>query len=89
MKLEEKTFPKKLKGIAKGLEISGFEIVEYYVRGESGRMIFRSGIRHIMFLGYKSICASFTHKAFPHQKDTRVPSYLIVMMSKMVMQRLL
>ena len=39
MKLEEKIFPRKLKGIAKGLEISGFGIVEYYVRSESGSMI--------------------------------------------------
>ena len=39
VKLEEKTPPRNLKGIAKGLEISGFGIVEYYVRSESGRMI--------------------------------------------------
>ena len=39
MKLEEKKFPRKLKGIAKGLEISVFGIVEYSVRSESGRMI--------------------------------------------------
>ena len=39
MKLEEKTFPRNLKGIAKGLEIYGFRIVEYSVRSESGRMI--------------------------------------------------
>ena len=39
MKLEEKKFPRNLKVIAKGLEISGFGIVEYYVRSESGRMI--------------------------------------------------
>ena len=39
MKLEEKNFPIKLKGIAKGLEISVFGIVEYSVRSESGRMI--------------------------------------------------
>ena len=31
--------PKKAQGIAKGLEISGFGIVEYPVRSESGRMI--------------------------------------------------
>ena len=37
--LEEKKFPRKLKGIVKGLEISGFGIVEFYVRIESGRMI--------------------------------------------------
>ena len=39
VKLEEKTFPMKLKGISKGLEISGFEIVGYSVRSESERMI--------------------------------------------------
>ena len=38
MKFEEKKFPRNIKGIAKGLEISGFGIVEYYVRSESGRM---------------------------------------------------
>ena len=32
-------FPRKLKGIAKGLEISGFGIVDYSFRSESGRMI--------------------------------------------------
>ena len=39
MELEEKMFPINLKGIAKGLEIYGFEIVEYSVRSESGHMI--------------------------------------------------
>ena len=39
MKPEKKTFPRKLKCIAKGLEISVFGIVEYSVRSESGRMI--------------------------------------------------
>ena len=39
VKLEEKKSPRKLKGIAKGLEIFGFGIVEYSVRSESGRMI--------------------------------------------------
>ena len=39
VKLEEKKFPIKLKGISKGLEISGFGIVEYSVRDESGRII--------------------------------------------------
>ena len=39
LNLEENKFPRKLKGIAKGLEISGFGIVEYSVRSESGRMI--------------------------------------------------
>ena len=39
MKLEEKKFPRNLKGIAKGLEISGFGIVEYSVRSKSGCII--------------------------------------------------
>ena len=39
VKLEEKTFPRKLKGIAKGLDIYGFGIVEYSVRSESRCMI--------------------------------------------------
>ena len=37
--LEEKKFPRKIKGIVKGLKISGFRIFEYSVRSESGRMI--------------------------------------------------
>ena len=39
VKLEEKMFPINLKGIAKGLDISGFRIVKYYIRSESGRII--------------------------------------------------
>ena len=39
MNLEEKTFPRNLKRISKGLETYGFGIVEYSVRSESGRMI--------------------------------------------------
>ena len=39
MNIEEKTFPRNLKGIAKGLEISGFGIVKYSFRSEGGRMI--------------------------------------------------
>ena len=39
MKLEEKIFPINIKGIAKGLEVSGFGIVEYSVISESGRVI--------------------------------------------------
>ena len=39
MNLEEKKFPRNLKGIAKGLDIYGFVIAEYSVRSESGRMI--------------------------------------------------
>ena len=39
VKLKEKNFPRKIKGISKDLEISGFGIVEYSVRSESGSMI--------------------------------------------------
>ena len=39
MKLEYKTFPRKLNGIVKALDISGFGIIEYSVRSESGCMI--------------------------------------------------
>ena len=39
VKLEEKNSPIKLKGIAKVLEISGFGIVEYSIRSESGSII--------------------------------------------------
>ena len=39
MNLEEKKLPRNIKGIVKGLEISGFGVVEYYVRSESGHMI--------------------------------------------------
>ena len=39
VEFEKKMFPRKLKVISKGLEISGFGIVEYYVRSESGHMI--------------------------------------------------
>ena len=39
MELEEKTFPRKLQLISKGLENSRFGIVEYSVRSESGNMI--------------------------------------------------
>ena len=39
MKIEENKIQRNLKGTAKGLEISGFGIVEYSVRSESGRMI--------------------------------------------------
>ena len=39
MNSEEKIFPRNIKGIAKGLEISGFGIVEYYFSIESGSII--------------------------------------------------
>ena len=38
-KIEEKKFPKNPIGIAKGLGISGFGIVEYSIRSESGSTI--------------------------------------------------
>ena len=37
--LIEKMFPRNLKGVAKGLDISGFGVVKYSVRSESGSMI--------------------------------------------------
>ena len=37
--LEEKTPPRNIKGIAKGIEIYGFGIFEYSVRSESGLII--------------------------------------------------
>ena len=37
--LEDNTFPRILKDISKGIDISGFGIVEYYVKSESGCMI--------------------------------------------------
>ena len=39
MYLEEEIPPRNIKGIAKGIEIYGFGIVEYYVRSESGSII--------------------------------------------------
>ena len=39
VKLEEKMFPRKLKGIARGLDIYRFRVVEYSVRSESERML--------------------------------------------------
>ena len=39
VKLEEKMFPKKLKGTEKCPETSGFGIIKYSGRSESGRMI--------------------------------------------------
>ena len=49
----------------------------------------RSGIRHVMFVGYQRIFASFPHKAFAHQKYTKVPSYIILLMSTIVMRSLI
>ena len=69
MNLEEKTFPRNLKCIAKVLEISGFGIVEYSVRSESGRIIalrdqayYVPGLPkdlRIMTMGYEGTLVSF------------------------------
>ena len=39
VKLEDNTWPRNIKGIEKGLDISGFGIVKYSVRSESGCII--------------------------------------------------
>ena len=70
LKLEEKTFPRKLKGIAKGFEISGFGIVEYSVKSESGRMIalwaqeyYVPGLpKDLCIISPQGICASEGYK---------------------------
>ena len=70
MNLEEKKFPRKLKGIAKGLEIYGFGIVEYSVRSESGRMIalrdqeyYVPGLtKDLRIISPQGICASERYK---------------------------
>ena len=56
VKLEERKFPRKLKGIAKGLEISGFGIVEYSVRIESGSMIALRGQAYYVPGLLKDLC---------------------------------
>ena len=43
VKLEDKTFPRNLKGIAKYLEIYGYGIVKYSVRSEIGCIIVLRG----------------------------------------------
>ena len=73
VKLEEKTFPRRLKGIAKGLEISGFGIFEYSVRSESGRMIALQDQAYYV-PGLPNDLRIISHKELAHQKDTRVPS---------------
>ena len=71
LKLEDKTFPRNLKCISKGLEISGFGIVEYSIRSKSGPMIeVRAQEYYVPGLPKDS----FPHKAFAHHKDTRVSS---------------
>ena len=39
MDIEESQFTRKIKGIYKGLDISGFGIVEYYFRSENGNIV--------------------------------------------------
>ena len=85
--LEENTFPINIEAIDKGLEIYGFGIVLYF-SGVKMDIWLRSGTRHIIFLGYKNIGASFPHKAFENEKYTRVPNYIIVIMSMLFMYRL-
>ena len=70
VKLEQKTFPINLKGIAKILEIYGFGIVEYSVRSESGRMIalrgqayYVSGLpKDLLIISPQNICTSEGYK---------------------------
>ena len=56
MELEEKIFPKHLKGIAKGFEIYRFGVVEYSVRSESGCMIALRDQAYYVLV-YQIICA--------------------------------
>ena len=73
VKLEEKTLLKKLKGIAKGLEIYGFVIFEYSFISESGCMIaLRAQAYYVP--GLPKYLRIISHKAFTHQKDKRVTS---------------
>ena len=68
VKLEEKTFPRNLKSIAKGLDIYGFGIVKYNVRSESGRMIaLRAQAYYVPGLP-KDL------RIISHKKDKRLPS---------------
>ena len=70
VKLEEKKFPINLKGIAKGLEISGFGIVVYSVRSESGSMIalrdqayYVTGLtKDLRIISPQGICTSEVYK---------------------------
>ena len=39
VEIEDKIFPRKNKVISKGLEVSRFSIVEYYIRNKNGCMI--------------------------------------------------
>ena len=83
--LEAKTPPRKLKDIAKDLIFMYLELssILSVVKVE---VLLRSGIRHIMFLGYQNICTLLYHKASEHQKYKKVTLYLTIMMSMIAMQ---
>ena len=70
---EEKKFPRKLKGIVKGLEISGFGIVEYSVRSESGRMIALLDQAYYV-PGLPKDLRIISPQCITYQKGTRLPS---------------
>ena len=73
MKIKEKTFPIKLKGIAKDLEISGFGIVEYSVRNESGCIIaLRAQAYYVP--GLPKYLRIISPQGIHTSKGTRVPS---------------
>ena len=87
-KLEERTPPRNIKGIEIGLEISGFGIVEYSVRSESGRKI---ALRYQEYYvtGLPNDLRIILPQSIHTSEDTRVTSYLIFMMSMMVMRSLI
>ena len=55
VKLEDNIFPRKIKGISKGLEIYGFGIVGYSVRSESRRISLRAQAYYVPGLP-KDLC---------------------------------
>ena len=71
--LGEKMFPRNIKGIEKALRFLDLGFLNI-LSGVKVHIRLCSGLRHIIFLGYQTICASFNHKEFAHKKDTRVPS---------------
>ena len=66
-------FPRNIRGIAKGHEIYGFDIVEYSVWSESGRMIAIRAGAYYVYGSPKDLCID-PHKVLAHHKYTRVPS---------------
>ena len=73
VELEDKHFPRNIKGIKKAWRFLDL-VLSNIISGLKVGVLFNSVIRNIMFIGYQSICASFPHKAFSHQKYARVPS---------------